>query len=99
MSATRCGFPVFKNVRVLRKNDGSGATHGAPVVSEGGAADEANLVVLPVRAAVRPGKTVRAEVLNQPLEETGHTYSCSLGDLARVRVAFLARTESRETPD
>lgn len=73
VSASRHVFSVFKDVRVLRKNDGAGATHGAPVVSERGAADEANLVVLPMGTAMRPGKTVRAEVLDEPLEETGHT--------------------------
>jgi len=54
------------------QDDGPGAAHGRPVVSEGSAADEADLVVLSVGAAVRPGETVRAKIFNEPPEERCH---------------------------
>lgn len=57
--------------RVGRKDDRTGTAHGGPVVPESGSTNQADLIILPVGAAVRPGETVRAEVLNEPLEETG----------------------------
>src|SRR5579862_7970121 len=88
--------------RVRRQDDGAGAAHGGPVVSEGGAADEADLVVLPVGAAVGPGKTVRAKILNEPPEQSrrhaGRTPCNPKIAIRRSRIgrlAALARIENR----
>jgi hypothetical protein len=45
--------------------------HGTPVVSERRPTNKADLIVLAVAAAVRPGKTMRAELLKESREKLG----------------------------
>ena len=58
-------------MRIGRQGEAPRATHGTPVVSERSATDEADLVVLAMHTAVRPGEPVRAKSSNESLEELG----------------------------
>jgi hypothetical protein len=78
-------------VRIRRQGKAAGTPHGGPVVSKCRATDEADLVVLAVLAAMRPGEPVRAQFPEKLLEELDrHGWSGSFttrgsrGQAARV---------------